>query len=162
LNSELVGSRLCSLSNSSSITFFASSGMSTSEMRSANFAVRASLSSRSSPSSFLMSLSCSMSMYRRWLALILSSTFLLISAWSLESSSSFLSSSSVFSIRLTISSVPSTSCSSAALDVVSAAPKSASFAGSFTSLLSRIICICSLKKGLSLRISLMVCITSIA
>mmetsp|Transcript_30820 Transcript_30820/g.80405 ORF Transcript_30820/g.80405 Transcript_30820/m.80405 type:complete len:372 (+) Transcript_30820:1729-2844(+) len=139
----------------------ASAGTSSFAIRSANLAVSASLSSFSRPSSFLMCLSCSISMYRRWLAEIFSSTCLEISDWSLESSSSFLSSSSVFSIRSVTLSVDSTSCSACASAVESAAPKSASLPDSWISVRSRIICICSLKKGLSLRISLIVCITSI-
>ena len=130
-------------------------------MRSVNLLASASLSSFSSPSSFLMCFSCSISMYRRWLALILSSTCREISFWSLDSSSSFLSSSSVCSMRSVTLSVARTVCSDAASAVVSAAPKSASLPDSWISVRSRIICICSLKNGLSLRISLIVCMTSI-
>mmetsp|Transcript_23722 Transcript_23722/g.76055 ORF Transcript_23722/g.76055 Transcript_23722/m.76055 type:complete len:203 (-) Transcript_23722:679-1287(-) len=144
------------------MTLLASSGTLSSLIRSANFWRRASLSSRSRPSSFLICLSCSISMYRRWFAEILSSTCFEICDCSRESSSSFLRRSKVFSILAVTLSVARTSCSSCASAVVSAAPKSASLPASWISDRSRIICICSLKKGLSLRISLIVCMTSIA
>mmetsp|Transcript_1008 Transcript_1008/g.2888 ORF Transcript_1008/g.2888 Transcript_1008/m.2888 type:complete len:278 (+) Transcript_1008:2368-3201(+) len=117
-------------SSSSLFFFFSSSGSSRNSIFSSYFLTRASLSSCSTPSSFLMAFSCSCSMNVLCCAVIFSSTCLEISCCKRPSSRSLETSSSAMRNRSTTSVASNAFCNCSGSPVANAAAKSASLKGS--------------------------------
>mmetsp|Transcript_10990 Transcript_10990/g.44546 ORF Transcript_10990/g.44546 Transcript_10990/m.44546 type:complete len:218 (-) Transcript_10990:95-748(-) len=133
----------CALAASSSWCLRSSSGSSNNAILSLYFWMSASLSSCSTPSSFLIALSCSLSMKVRCCDEIFCSTCCEISCCSLESSRSLPTNSSAKRSRSATSRASSAACNCGASPVARAAAKSANLYGSPMSTRCAKKCMCS-------------------